>query len=159
MPECGKNEAGASNQQGVHVMVVQALIIAGASIFGLLGTVHLVYTFFTDKFDPRDAPTKEAMKATSPVLTRRTSVWDAWIGFNASHSLGAMLFAAMYLSLAGAHMPTLQGSPALFWLPVVASGAYLALAKRYWFRTPFIGIAIATTCFGVAALTLTFSPR
>jgi hypothetical protein len=36
------------------------------------------------------------MKQTSPVLTGETSMWDAWVGFNTSYSLGAMLFAADY---------------------------------------------------------------
>ncbi len=136
-------------------MAAQSLIIIGAALFGSLGTTHLVYTFFTNKFDARDASTTEAMKATSPILTRRTSMWDAWIGFNASHSLGAMLFAAVYLVLAGRHMSVLRQSPALIWLPVIGGGAYLGLAKRYWFRTPLIGIAVASACFAWAALDLT----
>jgi hypothetical protein len=28
--------------------------------------------------------------------------------------------------------------------------AYLALARAYWFRIPFAGILIATTCFALA---------
>ena len=40
------------------------------------------------------------MKQTSPVLTKDTTVWDAWVGFNASHSIGAMLVAAFYIPLA-----------------------------------------------------------
>jgi hypothetical protein len=137
-------------------MAAQPLIIIGASLFGLLGIIHAVYTFFTNNFDARDASTTEAMKATSPILTRQTSIWDAWIGFNASHSLGIMLFAAVYLVLAGRHMSVLQQSPALVWLPVVGGGAYLGLAKRYWFRRPLIGIAVASACFALAALSLTF---
>jgi hypothetical protein len=136
-------------------MIAQALIILGALLFGLLGALHLVYTFFTDKFAARDAATTAAMKATSPVLTSRTSLWNAWVGFNASHSLGAMLFAAVYLVIASAHMSLLRESPALLWLAVLGGLGYLALARRYWFRTPLIGIAIGTSCFGVAALVLT----
>lgn len=137
-------------------MIAQALIVAGALLFGLLGTLHLVYTLFTDKFAPRDAATEAAMKLTSPVLTSRTSVWNAWIGFNASHSLGALLFAAIYLVLAIGHMPMLRESPALLWLGVAAAAAYLAIAMRYWFRTPRLGIALATACFLAAALLASF---
>ena len=32
--------------------------------------------------------------------------------------------------------------------------AYLALAVRYWFRTPLIGIALASVCFLAAAIVL-----
>jgi len=65
-------------------MLAQVLIAFGAALMGLLCTIHIVYTFFTNKFEARDPATSVAMKATSPVLTRRTSLWDAWIGFTAS---------------------------------------------------------------------------
>lgn len=95
------------------------------------------------------------MKATSPVLTKRTSLWNAWIGFNASHGLGVLLFGATYLLLAVGHMSLLRESPALTWLPVAGGAAYLALARRYWFRNPLTGISIATACF-LAAFALSF---
>jgi hypothetical protein len=132
------------------------LIVFGAALLGLLGAVHLFYTFFTNKFDARDPAVSAAMKATSPVLTRRTTLWSAWIGFNASHGLGVVLFAATYLVLAIGHMPVLRESATLAWLPVAGSAAYLALAKRYWFRTPLVGVAIGTACFLIAACALSF---
>ena len=135
-------------------MIAQTLIVTGALLFGVLGTVHLAYTFFTDKFHARDAATTAAMRAAHPVLTRRTTVWRAWVGFNASHSLGAMLFAAVYLVLAIGHMAWLREAPALLWIAVAGSLGYLALAQRYWFRTPLIGIALASACFLLAALRL-----
>ena len=135
-------------------MLAQVLILIGAALFGTLGTLHLIYTFFTDKFDARDAATNAAMRSSHMVLTRRTTVWKAWVGFNASHSLGAMLFAAIYLVLALGHMALLRESAALVWLAVAGSTGYLALAQRYWFRTPLIGVALATACFVGAALTL-----
>jgi len=133
----------------------QALVIAGAAIFGLLGSLHLAYTFFTDKFLPRAAAVAEAMKGTSPVLTRQTTMWDAWVGFNGSHSLGAILFAAVYLILATQHMELLAHSKSLLLLAVLNSAAYLWLAYNYWFRIPLAGIAAATTCFVAAFLLLT----
>jgi hypothetical protein len=136
-------------------MLPQLLIIVGAMLFGLLGTVHLAYTFFTNKFDARDASTTARMKATTLVLTNRTTLWKAWIGFNASHSLGILLFSAVYLLLAIGHMPLLRRSPALVWLPVLGGAGYLVLALCYWFRTPLIGAGIATACFVAAALMLT----
>jgi hypothetical protein len=137
-------------------MLPQILIAIGAAVFALLGTIHLVYTFFTDNFDPRDAATSAAMKATSPILTRRLTMWSAWIGFNASHSLGVLLFGVIYLVLALGHMSVLRDSPTLSWLPVATGAAYMALARRYWFRNPLIGVSIATACFLAAALALSF---
>jgi hypothetical protein len=137
-------------------MLPRIFIVVGAAVLGLLGALHLVYTFFSNKFDARDPAVSAAMKATSPVLTRRTTMWNAWIGFNASHGLGVVLFAVMYLVLAIEHMSVLRESKALAWLPAAGSAAYLALAGRYWFRSPFVGVAIAMTCFLIAALALSF---
>ena len=132
----------------------QILIIAGASIFGFLGTIHLIYTLFTNKFEARDASVTEAMKNTSPILTRDTSIWCAWVGFNASHSLGAMLFAGIYIPLSVSHIAIIQQSNWFTFLPVLIGISYLILAKKYWFKVPFIGILISTLCFiGAAILT------
>ena len=130
----------------------QILIIIGAAIFGILGTLHLLYTFFSNKFDAYDSAVTEAMKSTSPVLTAETTVWRAWIGFNASHSLGAMLMAAIYIPLALLHFEVLEQSLWFSGLPVVVGISYLILAKRYWFRIPFFGILISTACFIWAAI-------
>jgi len=128
------------------------LILAGALVIGLLGSVHFAYTFFTGKFLPRDSALVDAMKATSPMLTRQTTMWKAWIGFNASHSLGAILFAVIYILLAAQHMDVLGRSPALLLVGVATTYAYLWLAHRYWFRIPFTGIALAAACFTAAAV-------
>ena len=132
-------------------MNTQTLIILGAATFGVLGMLHLFYTLFTRKFSVRDAATEAAMKVTHPRPTSRTTMWDAWVGFNASHSLGAIAFSAVYLVLATAHMAMLRESAALLGLAVVTSLAYLVLAVRYWFRTPLIGILFGALCFLGAA--------
>jgi len=136
-------------------MFPQILIASGAAVLGLLGTLHIIYTFFTNKLEPRDAAVAAAMTATSLVLTRRTSLWNAWIGFNGSHGLGILLFAVTYLLLAVGQMSWLRDSPTLTWLPVGGGAAYLSLG-RYWFRTPIIGLVIATACFLAAAIALSF---
>jgi hypothetical protein len=130
----------------------QALIIAGASIFGILGAIHLAYTFFTNKFDAFDASVTEAMKATSPVLTKETSIWNAWVGFNASHSLGAILVAAIYVPLAVFHMELLRESLWFSVLPVLIGASYLVLAKKYWFKIPFFCVLMSSICFVGAAV-------
>ena len=138
----------------MEATAARVLILLGAVIFGALGSVHLAYTFFSEKLLPRDRAVIDAMKGTSLVLTRRTTIWDAWIGFNASHSLGAILLAAFYLLLATQHMDLLAGSKSLL-LPGIAAGcAYVWLAHAYWFRTPFIGVTIATACLVAAFILL-----
>jgi hypothetical protein len=130
----------------------QILLVIGASIFGILGTIHLVYTFFTNKFEAYDPSVTAAMKATSPVLTKETSVWKAWVGFNASHSLGAMLVAGIYIPLSVSYFEVIQQSAWFSFLPVLIGLSYLVLAKKYWFKIPFVGIVISTICFIGAAI-------
>jgi len=134
--------------------MAQILLIIGATIFGLLGTIHLIYIFFTNKFDPYDLSVKDAMQGTSPVLAKDTTVWKAWIGFNASHSLGAMLIAAFYIPLALWDFAVIENSLWFTWLPVITGLSYLFLAKKYWFKIPFTGILISSACFIAAAVTL-----
>src|SRR5262245_38179580 len=134
-------------------MLAQIPIVFGAAMMGLLGTIHIVYTFFTNTREPRDAVTTAAMKETNPILTMRVNFCDECIGFNAIHGLGIVLFAGTYLLLVVGHMSWLRDSRALTWLPVAACAAYLSLS-RYWFRTPLVGLSIATACFLAAAIAL-----
>lgn len=128
----------------------QSLIAASAGIVFALGGIHLYYTFFGNAFSPRDAELETRMKAISPLLTREITMWSAWIGFNASHSLGAMLFGALYAYMAVARPTLLFGSPFLLALGLAFLAALLALAKVYWFRIPFRGILCATAAYSVA---------
>lgn len=81
----------------------QILVAAAAAIILLLGFLHLAYTFFTREFNPRDDELGTDMRKASPRITSQTAMWKVWIGFNASHSLGVILFGAIYgyLSLFG----------------------------------------------------------
>jgi len=122
---------------------VGALIAASAAVVAFLGAVHLYYTLATDKFSPRDCGLKQRLQAVSPILTSRTTMWKAWVGFNISHSLGALLFGAVYGYLALFRWPVLVGSPFLLATGALVLGAYLVLGKVYWFSAPFRGIALA----------------
>ena len=132
-------------------MIEQILLLIGAAIFGVLGTIHLIYTFLTNKFMPRKQEVVEAMKETSLVLTKETTMWKAWIGFNASHSLGAIVFSVFYILLSIQHMDVINETMGFIWLAVINSFAYLFLAKKYWFTIPFIGILMATVSFSITA--------
>jgi len=119
----------------------------GASIIGLLGFVHLIYTFFTDNFNPYSPDVTSAMKSTTVTITKETTIWYAWVGFNASHSLGAIIFAAIYLPLAFSHIEFIANNSWFAILPSIVSISYLLLAKSYWFKIPFFGFLISTLCF------------
>lgn len=138
-------------------MLEQVLLVTGALIFGALGVIHLVYTFTGSKFDPRDTATRTAMQTTSPVISRRTTMWQAWIGFNGSHSIGAMVFAAFVLLLALGHMDFLHANPAFAWLAFTNAAAWFAVGWCYWLRVPLVGIGLAGACFLIAAARLSFA--
>lgn len=133
-------------------MASRWLVVLGAAIYAALGTVHLLYTFFGPRLHPRDPALAEAMRRDTPRLTRATTMWKAWIGFNASHSLGAIGFGLMYLLLAGWHMELLLRSPWFLWFALGTSLAWLAVAIPYWFRIPIAGLVFASACFALALL-------
>ena len=133
------------------------LMTASAAIPLLLGSAHLMFTFRGTRFHPRDASLMAQMQSVSPVLTRQTTMWRAWIGFNASHSYGAMLFGLVYGYLALIHPAFLFSATFLLALGAAFLLAYLVLAKRYWFRIPFRGLLLSSALY-LAALALTLMP-
>ncbi len=132
---------------------VSILITASAAIILLLGLVHLLYTFRGRKLHPRADELEARMKEVTPVLTRQTTMWKAWIGFNASHSFGAILFGLVYGYLALLHSAFLLQSSFLLGLGLLLLAGYVFLGWRYWFSVPFRSIVVATVCY-VAALAL-----
>jgi len=124
-------------------MIAQALVAAGAFILLALGLFHLYLTFASAKFSPRDRELEARLKLVSPVLTSQTTMWRAWVGFNASHSLGAILFGAVYGYLALFQFGLLAVPGFLSLLGAACLIGYLVLARLYWFSTPFRGIALA----------------
>ena len=137
-------------------MMVGTLICIAGVIYGLLGSLHALYTFL-DMRNPRriipdDPAVIAAMQASKIRLTRgESTMWQGWVGFNLSHSLGALMFAAACFIVV-ACLGIFALSPwALFALAAV-SALYLLLATQYWFRIPILGTAMATACLTAAWL-------
>ena len=126
------------------------LVACSAGILLVLGSIHLLYTFHGPKLTPRDAGLRAQMEIAHPVLTRQTTMWKAWVGFNASHSLGAMLFGLVYGYFALAQPGLLFTSGFLSALGLVFLLAYLVLARAYWFRIPLVGVALSLACYAGA---------
>lgn len=127
--------------------MAQSLIIIGAAIFGILGLVHLMLTFFSDKFEAHNSAVSASMKSERINITKETTIWKAWVGFNASHSLGAILIALIFIPLVIQTPSVVMDS--LYYLSLLAlySAVYLFLAVKYWFKVPVIGFAVAGLCF------------
>jgi hypothetical protein len=129
-------------------------VVASAVIVFALGGLHLLYTFRGPKLLPRDRSVRAQMEGSALVITRETTVWKAWIGFNASHSFGAMLFGAVYADLAWAHPEVLGASPFLLAVGGALLLGYAWLGRRYWFSVPFRGLVLAGTLYGIGVATL-----
>ena len=80
-------------------------------------------------------------------------MWRCWIGFNASHSMGAILFGLMYGFLAIFHSPLLFQSGYLLVVGLAMLSGFVALSKAYWFSVPFTGVGIAWASY-VASVAL-----
>jgi hypothetical protein len=135
------------------IALLASIFMALSSVIILtLGTIHLVYTFWGKKLTRRDQTLRIRMTEVSPVITRDTTMWKAWVGFNASHSYGAILFGLIYGYLAVAYREVLFNSPFLLAVGLALLGGWLFLGKVYWFSTPFRGIVIATICYVISVV-------
>jgi hypothetical protein len=132
------------------MLIARVLMVLSAGIVFILGALHVVYTFWGSKLMPRDSALQIRMSQISPVITKETTMWRTWIGFNASHSMGAILFGLIYGFLAIAHSQLLFQSPFLLVAGLAMLCGWLVLGKIYWFSVPFAGIGISLGCYLVS---------
>jgi hypothetical protein len=128
-------------------MKASAFIAASAAIVLLLGLVHLLYTFRGPNLRPRDPALTAEMMRVSPVITSETTMWRVWVGLNATLGLGLILFAGVFGYLAICHHEFLFRSWFLLALGLVILLGYGAVAKLYFFSSPFRGIVLATVLY------------
>jgi hypothetical protein len=131
-------------------MIAKYLWEIGSIILAVLGSIHLYYTFFTNKFSSRNEKVVEEMKTSFPILTKETTMWKAWIGFNASHSSGVIFIGIINFYLAVQYFTVLQSDHFFFLFNILIIGFYVCLAKKYWFKIPLTGILMALVCFIVS---------
>ena len=74
-------------------------------------------------------------------------MWRAWVGFNASHSLGLILFGMVFGYLALEMPAVLFGSLFLRLLGLLLMLGYVGLARSYFFSTPFRAVVLATALY------------
>ena len=128
-------------------------MVLSASIVLTLGILHLVSTFWGPSLTPRDPALQISMSQSSPVMTNETTMWRCWVGFNASHSMGLILFGLVFGYLAFVHGQLLFRSPFLLIVGFAMLAGILALCKVYFFSAPFTGIGVALACY-VASVVL-----
>lgn len=133
----------------------QLLIIVAASVFLLLGGLHGVVTLKDLKnpkaFTPRDPELRKAMQQSSIAFHRTINLWDAWMGFNLTHSLGLVLIGAAFLHVGVFEPAAFAQSPLLQACAIGVSATYLILSLKFFFAQPAICSAFAMACFAIAA--------
>jgi hypothetical protein len=128
-------------------LAARILMVLSASIVFMLGVVHLVYTFWGPTLLPRDPALQISMRQISPVITNETTMWRCWTGFNASHSMGLILFGLVFGYLALAHGQLLFQSPFLLVVGLAMLSGLVVLCKVYFFRAPLTGVGISLGCY------------
>ena len=157
MAKCYIRRDGAS-QIWRNVLAARILMALSASIILTLGAIHLAYTFWGPKLIPRDPALQISMKQVSPVITKETTIWQCWVGFNATHSMGLILFGLLFGFLGLAHGQLLFQSPFLLLVGLAMLGALVVLCKVYLFSVPLIGVSIALACYIASIAVSRFQP-
>jgi len=93
------------------------------------------------------------MSQISPVITKETTMWRCWVGFNASHSMGLILFGLVFGFLALAHDQLLFRSPFLLVVGLAMLVGLAVFCKVYFFSVPLTGSSISLACY-VASIAL-----
>lgn len=122
-------------------------MLLSASIIFTLGTTHLVYTFWGPNLTPRDPALQISMNQISPVITKETTMWRCWVGFNATHSMALILFGLIFGFLALAHDQLLFHSPFLLAVGLAMLAGLIVLCKLYFFSAPLVGVSISLACY------------
>jgi len=139
------------NKEGI--LTARILMVFSASIILTLGVLHLVSTFWGSSLTPRDPALQISMSQSSPNMTSETTMWRCWVGFNASHSLGLILFGLIFGYLALAHGQLLFRSPFLLVVGLAMLGGFVVLCKVYFFSWPLTGVSLSLASY-VASIVL-----
>ena len=153
---CQNNEP--ANRE--RILAARILMVLSASIIFTLGVVHLVYTFWGPMLTPRDPALQISMSQISPVITKETTIWRCWVGFNASHSMGLMLFGLVFgfrFSRIGSRptplsvtVPARCGAGNAWWFCCALQGLFFQRASHR--RLHFFGLLYRQHC-AIARLT------
>jgi len=130
------------------------LFILGTVPFILLGAIHILYSvrdaWSPKKLTPYDDSVRVSMQRSTLALTRQTTMWRAWLGFNISHGIGVLFFGLIYLTLAISDFALITRITLLQYFALTVSVSYLVLSVKFWFHIPTIGSGIGTACFLVS---------
>jgi hypothetical protein len=136
-------------------MMIAALLVFAGIIYTGLGALHAVFTFLDERnprrLAPDDPAVTAAMQASKLRLSRgEVTMWQAWISFNLTHSLAAIMFGVGCIVVA-AWFGVVVFAPWVLFLLAGISLVFALIGLRYWFGVPRAGTLIATVCLWAAA--------
>jgi hypothetical protein len=134
--------------------MAQILIVVAAYVFLLMGVAHGALTLRDLKkpraFTPRDASLRLVMQQSSIALHPTINLWNAWLGFSMTHSLGLALFGGAFLYVGVFDPYAFESSWLLQAVAVLVSAIYLAVSIKFFFSKPAVGSAIGLAGFLLA---------
>jgi hypothetical protein len=136
--------------------MAQILIVVSAYIFLLMGVVLAALTLRDLKhpraFTPRDASLRLGMQQSSIALHPTINLWNAWLGFSMTHSLGLALFGGAFLYVGIMEPQAFAASWGLQAMAVLVSAIYLVVSIKFFFVKPTVGSAIGLVGFMLATV-------
>lgn len=141
-------------------MLIGALLVIAGLVYTVLGLLHAVFTLLDERnprrLAPDDPAVVTAMQSSKLKLSRGvTTMWQAWISFNLTHSLAAILLGTACFIVA-AHLGLFVFSPWALLALAAVSGVFALIGLRYWFGVPRAGTVLATACLAAAWLLYAF---
>ncbi|MEW6093194.1 MAG: hypothetical protein AB1531_04425 [Chloroflexota bacterium] len=136
----------AMTETGNKISAAKRAFEFGALVFLLLGFAHalgiVVDMFRPFLFTPVDPQVKQTMMDATILITDRTSLWKAWLGFNLIHGYGVFFFGLITFLLAHDNFGYVIKHRALFPLVLFMALSYLIMAVVFWFYVPVLGCAL-----------------
>lgn len=104
----------------------------GVIVFGVLGAVHLVYTFILNTASVSKKYIKKSFNDIFSVLARKkNSTGNLWVNVSANHIIGAMLVAILFVSLTITKMDIILETQWLSILPEIIDSPLFSLVKEF----------------------------
>ncbi|MEM8707699.1 MAG: hypothetical protein AAGE98_14645 [Actinomycetota bacterium] len=134
-------------------------IVIGAGIFAFLGVMHGLATLTSTPergaMTPTDPHIQQAMQTPggiglAPDLA--TPLWRPWLGFNLSHSIGALVLAGVIAIPALRDVAAAVDDPVWVGTSLGVPAVLLVVSVRFWFAKPTQAIALATALIWLGVL-------
>lgn len=116
----------------------------GSAIIGLMGLMHLRGALFTNKLYPKNETAIKEMKNSSLIMTSKLNLWKSWIGFNATHGIGAAFVGLINFYLAYKYPEFLFSDKFILVSGILVALGYTLVSYKYWFKLTTLLIAFAS---------------